>query len=67
MPTVMKSVRCPVPACKQEHIVQAATPAPLNQTGFQTYFWPSTVCEKCKKPFEYDGDPRQTRSRIPAA
>jgi hypothetical protein len=67
MPTVMKSVRCPVPACKHEHIVKAAMPAPLTQTGFQTYVWPGVVCENCKKPFEYDGDPRQTRSRIPAS
>jgi hypothetical protein len=66
MQTPKKSVRCPVPGCGHDHIVQAAAPAPMNQTGTKTYFWPKTVCEKCKKPFEYDGDPRQTRSRVAA-
>ncbi len=61
----MKSVRCPVPTCGQDHIVQAAAPAPMTQTGVKTYLWPKAVCEKCKNPFEYDGDPRQTRSRVP--
>ncbi len=44
-------------------MVQAAAPAPMSQTGLQTYFWPKMICENCKKPFEYDGHPKQTRSR----
>ncbi len=65
MQTAMKSVRCPLPGCGHEHLVEAAAPAPTNLTGNKTYFWPKLVCQKCKKPFEYDGDPRQTRARQP--
>jgi len=67
MKAMMKQVKCPDATCGHEHMVQASSPKPMAQTGVQTYNWPKMNCEKCKKPFEYDGDPKQTRSRHVAA